>query len=92
MEGHLLMSEQERRRLIVFKRVVDNEWSLADATRQLGISYRQAQRTLKRVVDEGDRGLVHRGRGKPSNNQTDAALKDAVLELYRTKGAVKELF
>ena len=85
MEGHLLMSEQERRRLIVFKRVVDNEWSLADATRQLGISYRQAQRTLKRVVDEGDRGLVHRGRGKPSNNQTDAALKDAVLELYRTK-------
>jgi transposase-like protein len=78
------MSQEERRRLIAFKRVVDKEWSLADAARQLGMSYRQAQRSLKRYVDDGDHGLVHRSRGKPSNNRTDDAVKDAILDLYRT--------
>jgi molybdenum-dependent DNA-binding transcriptional regulator ModE len=79
------MSQRERGRLIAFKRVVDKEWSLADAARQLGMSYRQAQRVLGRFIDDGDHGLVHRSRGKPSNNRTDVAIRDAVLDLYRTR-------
>jgi transposase len=71
--------------MLVFKRVVEKEWSLAEASRRLGISYRQTQRAFKRFKEEGDQGLAHRSRGKPSGNRTDNAVKEAVLELYRTQ-------
>ncbi len=33
----------------------------------LGLTPRHIRRLLARVAQEGDHGLVHRGRGKPSN-------------------------
>jgi hypothetical protein len=85
MEGHLLMSAKERRQLVAFGRVVSREWSLREACDCLGISYRQASRMLARFKADGDAGLAHRSRGKPSTNRAPDATKQAILDLYRDR-------
>src|SRR5947208_14583201 len=86
--GALAMSVAERKRLEVFGRVRDGELSVsAAAVRLLGVSERQAWRLKRRYTREGDGGLVHRLRGKPSNRTTDDAVRSTVLALYRAKYA-----
>lgn len=85
MRGRLKMSEIERQRLGPLSRVVKSEISLVAAALQMSVSYRQALRLLKRYREEGDAGLVHKACGKPSQRQADPALREAVLELCRTK-------
>ena len=81
--GHLLMSEQERLRKSVFERVASGQWSLVDAAEQLGLSYRHCKRVYARLRAQGDAGLVHLGRGRPSTRRRAPAFRDAVLEVYR---------
>jgi len=85
MEGHLHMSLKERQKLVALRRVIDGQASLADAARQLDISYRQAARLVKRLRSEGDAGLIHKSRGKQSTHRTDATRKEDILDLYRTR-------
>jgi DNA-binding transcriptional ArsR family regulator len=82
---NISMSRKERKRLEALSRVKSGELSLAEASRQLGLSYRQASRALSRYKIEGDAGLVHRLRGRASNRQPLADRKEAVLELYRVQ-------
>src|SRR4051794_11450499 len=84
-EQKLSMSRKERSRLEVLSRVKGGEITLARAAGLLGVSERQAGRVYRRYRDEGDAGLVHRLRGKPSNRKTDGAARQAVLKLYREK-------
>jgi molybdenum-dependent DNA-binding transcriptional regulator ModE len=76
------MSKRERRRLEVFSQVKSGRMSVAAASELLGMSYRQAKRVWARYQAEGDRGLVHRLRGKPSNRQGNVSLKRRVLARY----------
>lgn len=79
----LAMSKRERTRLEVLSRVKRGELSLRKAAQVLRLSYRQAKRVYARYRREGDKGLVHRLRGQPSNRQVDETKKQAVLSLYR---------
>jgi hypothetical protein len=79
------MSVVERRRLEVFGRVRSGDLGLLEASELLGVSYRQAKRIWSRFQQEGDVGLVHRGRGRPSNRQSESGLKEQVLALYRSQ-------
>jgi hypothetical protein len=83
----LAMSGKERRRLELFGRVRDGEVTLVKASELLGLSYRQAKRSYGRYRVEGDRGVVHRLRGRTSNRGVDPAKKVRVLKLYREKYA-----
>lgn len=85
MRGHLVMSSKERLRLLVLSRVRDQGMSIKKAAKTLSISYRQARRIYKRFMDEGDGGLVHRGRGKASGRGFSAETKHSVLELCKNK-------
>src|SRR5688572_31998167 len=67
MEEHLTMGASERDRLKLFERVKRDELSLTEASEIGGLSYRQTRRMYKRYREDGDRGLVHRGRGRLSN-------------------------
>ena len=78
----LTMSRRERTRLEVFGRVKRSELRLRKAAELLQLSYRQAKRAYARYRHEGDRGLVHRLRGQPSNRKVDQAKKQAILSLY----------
>ena len=79
------MSQRERHRLEAFARVRRGEITLVKASALLGLSYRQAKRCFARYQEEGDRGLVHRLRGQPSNRHANARQKRRVLTMYEKK-------
>ena len=81
----LAMSKKERRRLELFSRVREGAMTLVKASELLPLSYRQAKRSYGRYRSEGDRGVVHRLRGRVSNRGVDPGKKARVLELYRKK-------
>lgn len=85
MEGHLVMSEKERARLIVMKRVHEKSSRLTDAAAALGLSYRQILRIHRRYSAEGDKGLVHKSRGRPSPRRYDPEFKCAVVARYKER-------
>ena len=78
------MSKKERHRLEVFGRVKAGELSVGKAADLLGISIRQARRVWRRYKQEGDRGLVHRLRGRPGN-ALKVESRDEALELCRRR-------
>ena len=51
----------------------------------LGLSYRHIRRSYRRFVREGDAGLVHRSRGRPSNRARPAAFRAKVLARYKAR-------
>jgi len=81
------MSQRERHRLEAFSRVRRGEITLAKASELLGLSYRQAKRCFGRYRKEGDRGLVHRLRGRSSNRHADVRQKRRILAVYEKKYA-----
>jgi len=83
--GDIRMSTSERRRLELFSRVKDKLITLKKAADLLGLSYRHVRRVCKRYREEGDKGLIHKGRGKPSNRRIDEDIRKAVLQLYAQK-------
>lgn len=85
MEGHLLMSCKELKRKSVLELVLDERITLVEATTRLKISYRQALRIKERFEAEGDAGLVHRGRGRPSNRGYPSVFRDRVVKRYRKR-------
>jgi molybdenum-dependent DNA-binding transcriptional regulator ModE len=76
------MSSEERKRLVVLGQVKSGSLTLKAASERLELSYRQTLRVYSRLAEEGDAGLVHRARGRPSNRQAVAELKARALELY----------
>jgi Helix-turn-helix domain len=59
------MSEEELRRVEVLARVRSRQLREVDASRLLGVSYRQAKRRWKRYREEGLASLKHRSAGAP---------------------------
>ena len=81
----IVMSKQERNKLEVFSRVKEGVLSLRTASGLLGISYQQCRRIFKRYKEEGDKGLMHKARGKKSNAGISAEKKQVILGLYESK-------
>jgi len=91
MKGHLVMSWKERKRKSVFDRMEEAGWTLLEASRRLGLSYRQTLRSYERYKSEGDAGLVHRSRGRPSNRGKPAGFREQVIERYKERYADIEM-
>lgn len=83
----LRMSGKERKRLEVFGRVKAGSMNLLEASEVLKLSYRQTKRAWSRFQEQGDHGLVHRSRGRPSNRQAQRSTKARAMELYRERYA-----
>ena len=73
------MSRKERDRLTVMAGVTRQELTLVQAAAVMGLGYRQSKRVWRRYQAEGDAGLVHRLRGKPSGRRKPPALRAQVL-------------
>lgn len=77
----LTMSDKERDRLAAIRAVDAGQLTQKQAAEQLGISSRQVRRSLKRYREDGDAGLLHKSRGRPSNRRTEAEIKEQVRAL-----------
>ena len=72
MNETVALSKRERDRLVVFRQVKEGKLKQKAAAQQLGLSQRWVKKLIKRVREEGDRGLAHRLRGRPSNRAHQA--------------------
>lgn len=83
--SELRLSRKERVRLELLARVKRREITVVRAAELAGVSVRQMRRLWKRFGKKGDAGVVHRLRGRASNNRMGEAERSAVLKLYREK-------
>lgn len=81
----IAMSTRERRRMGLMTRVAEGLLKLRVAAEMMRVSYRQAKRIRRRYLQEGDAGLVHRGRGRCSNRTRPAAERKRAVALYDSK-------
>jgi hypothetical protein len=79
------MSVKELKRVSIIHKVVDKELIQVKAAEVLGLSTRQVRRIVKKVLAEGDRGLIHKSRGRSSNRRLPESLKRRVIGLYQEK-------
>jgi transposase len=85
MGGHLLMSGKERLRKVILEGVKEGRLTIREASARLSISYRQGKRIYRRYLREGDEGLMHRGRQRPSNRAKPAAVREKAIARYRER-------
>ena len=79
------LSKRERDRLVVLRQVKEGKLRQAAAAEQLGLSRRWVKKLVGRLRSEGDKGLAHRLRARPSNNGHPAAVREQALELIRER-------
>jgi len=79
------MNRKERDRITIMVGIKKGELTLAAAAPVLGLSYRQTRRVWQRYQAQGDAGLVHRLRGRPSLRRKPAGLRARVLARYRQR-------
>jgi len=86
LEGDIVkMSGKELRRVHVLKQVSEGKLLQREAGVQLGLTDRQIRRLAKRLLGEGERGLAHRLRGRPSNCRKGEKFKGKVLRVYQDR-------
>jgi transposase len=83
--GLLLMSKSERDWVRVLDRVGKKQITLKDVSAMMGVSYRQCLRKSQRFKSEGDKGLIHKGRGRSSNRAVDQETRKLIIERYQER-------
>lgn len=81
----IMLSLKELRRLQVVQEVVKRRITQVAAAAIIGLSERQICRLAKAVRKEGEHGIVHKSRGKPSNRKISKEVRNNALRLYREK-------
>jgi transposase len=82
-EGDIIMVRQrELKRLHVIRKVMEGTLTQGDAADLISLSERQIRRIAKRIREEGDQGIRHKSRGKPSHRKLP--FKDMIVQLYRS--------
>jgi transposase len=79
------MSQKEMKRLHVVHKVREGFLTQKDAAEIIALSERQTRRIVKRIREEGDKGIQHRLRGKESNRKLPRELAEKVKRLYQVK-------
>lgn len=79
------LSQRERDRLKVLHLIEQGHLLQVEAARRLRLSDRQVRRLQLRVRAEGDRGLLHRLRGRPSNRKIADKLRQRILARVRQR-------
>jgi len=82
-EDRIEMSQRERDVLKIMALVLKGERTQPEAARLLKRSVRQVRRIQRRLESQGDHGIVHRLRRRPSNRRTDSTHRRRVLKAYR---------
>ena len=82
-EDTITMAQHELRRLHVIRKAIDKVITQKDASEVIGLSLRQVQRMVARVRCEGDRGIIHKSRGRLSNRSFSEAIRRKILTIFK---------
>jgi transposase len=80
----VMLRQKDLRRLYVIHKVLEGTMTQKEAAQLISLSERQICRIVQRIRQEGDKGICHRARGKPSNRKLPKKLKERIVRLYRT--------
>jgi transposase len=81
------MSGHELRRIEVLSEVLARRRTEVSAAAILGLSTRQTRRLVVAYRDGGGGAMIHKARGRTSNNQLHAGIREYVVELVRSRYA-----
>jgi len=87
MTGVLTMTNAERYRLKLLTQIDEGHMTYREAAEHLSVSVRHVYRLIRRYRSDGDAGVIHRLRGKPSNRGHSDATRQHVVGLYRQQYA-----
>ncbi|MCP4021938.1 MAG: ISNCY family transposase [Desulfobacteraceae bacterium] len=79
----IMMRSRELKRLQIIRKALDGEINQQEAAEVLRVSDRQVRRIVKRVRQEGERGVIHRSRGRKGKHRINERIRKKVLESYR---------
>jgi transposase len=81
----IMLRQRELMRLHVIHKVLQGELRQTAAAELTSLSERQIRRIVKRIQEEGDKGIGHRSRGRQSVRKTPKKLRERIIELYRQR-------
>lgn len=79
------MSLKEVKRLKVIQEAIDRHITQKASALMLGLSERQVRRLVRAVREEGDAGIIHGSRGRPSSRMVPEGVKEKALSLYKKR-------
>lgn len=79
------MRLQDLKRLKVIHEAIEKHITQGTAASLIGVTERQIRRIIKAVREEGDKGIIHKARGKTSPRRIPEKIKNRTLELYKKK-------
>ncbi len=85
--GWVTMSERDVQRIGVLSEVIAERRTVASAAGVLAVSVRHVHRLLRRLEVGGGLALMHKARGRPSNNRIAAGVREYALALIREQYA-----
>jgi len=77
----IMLRQKELKRLHVIYRVMEGTLTQREAAGLISLSERQIRRIVTRIKEEGDEGIRHRSRGKPSKRKLP--FRERIVKLYR---------
>jgi transposase len=81
----IMATQRELRFLHVIRKVIDKVITQKEAAETIDLSERQIRRKVKRIRIEGDKGIIHRSRSRPSNRTTPDTIKSKILTIFKNK-------
>lgn len=84
-EDILMIKPEELKRYQLMGKVFDKSIDQQEAAELLGISDRQVRRIVRRVRVEGERGVIHRLRGRRGCRRVAEGVRVRILKLYRER-------
>jgi hypothetical protein len=79
----IMATQEELKRLNVIHKVLDKSITQIEAAGILDLTDRHIRRVAARIAKEGDKGIVHKLRGKPAHNCTLDKVKIKALSLCK---------
>lgn len=83
----IMVSREELKRLHYVREIEAKRMRQVEVAEKLKLSDRQMRRIVSRFRSEGEGGVIHRLRGRSSNRKISEQVRQAVIELYRSKYA-----
>ncbi|WP_245001147.1 helix-turn-helix domain-containing protein [Caldalkalibacillus thermarum] len=79
------MSKKELMRYKVVSRWIDGLITGSEAAELLNLSYRQVCRLKKRILEEGESGVIHKNKGRKPAHALDDEVRQRILELHQSE-------
>ena len=83
--GNIIMSLEELRRESIIKQSIEKVITQKKAGELIEISERQVRRIIKKIREEGAKGIVHKSRGRISNRKIEDSIRIKVIKIYNKK-------